>query len=166
MPRRQLISPCSSRLEGTSITNSHIKGKSSRQKSATPSTLTTSGLGSGLLARVEADGSGYNGEAPKVVPRAKGLGFPFRLPTIVDLQEESSPVPRVSKPSAARYQSGLLRQILDSQRVPVHPENEYKELDEPESDQDFDKRDPDYVLGRGDEDDSSDDEIRREAPKV
>ena len=86
----------------------------------------------------------------------------------MDLQEESTPVSHVSKPSAAPYQSGLLRQILDSQTVPVRPENEDKELDdepEPESEQEFDERDPDYVPRMGDEDgDTSDDEIRRDQP--
>ena len=120
---------------------------------------------------MEADGlAGYNAEAPKVVPRSKGLGFPIRLPTIVDLQEESTSVPRVSKPSAAPYQSGLFRQILDSQRVPVHPENEDMELnDEPELEQVLDERDPDYVPHKGDEDDegdTSDDEIRRAQPCI
>ena len=154
----------SSRLDDTSTTK---KGK--KRKSATPSTLTTSGLGSGCPARVEADGSaGYNAKAPKVVPRSKGLGFPIRLPTIVDLQQESSPVKRMSKPYAAPYQSVLLRQILDSQRVPVHPEKEDQELDDkPELEQDSAERDPDYVPRRGDKDDegdTSDNEIRRDQP--
>ena len=89
----------------------------------------------------------------------------------MDLQEESTPVPRVSKPSAAPYQSGLLMQILDSQRVPVRPEDEDMELGdepEPESEQEFDERDPDYVPRRGDEanaDDTSDDEVPRDQPR-
>ena len=66
-------STTSSCLDGTSIIK---KGK--KRKSATPSTLTISGLGSGSPARVEADGlAGYNAKAPKVVPRSEGLRFPY-----------------------------------------------------------------------------------------
>ena len=50
----------------------------------------------------------------------------------------------------------------------MRPESEDKELDdepEPEWEQEFDERDPDYVPRREDEDgDTSDDEIRRDQP--
>ena len=82
MPKRQLIPPCEEsttflHLDGTSTTKKGRQGK--KRKSATPS---TSGLGSGRPARVEADGSaGCNAKAPKVVPRSyKGLGFSIRQP--------------------------------------------------------------------------------------
>ena len=56
-------------------------------------------MSSGRTARVEADGSaGCNAKAPKVlplVPLSKGLGFPIRLPTIVELQEVNSCPTRV-----------------------------------------------------------------------
>ena len=140
--------------------------------SAAPSTQATSGgLGSGRPARVETDGSAGS-KTPKVVSRKprsnKGLGFPIRLPTIIDLQDESAPVPRVAKPSAAPYQSGLLREVLASQRVPVRPEDMESGNDpENESEQDDDGQDPDYEPSRGDgaNEDTSDDEVPKDNPR-
>ena len=51
----------------------------------------------------------------------------------------------------------------------MHPEDEDMELGDepgPESEQEFDEHDPDYVPRRGDEanEDTSDDEVRRDQP--
>ena len=152
----------SSRLDGTSTTK---KGK--KRKSATRLTLTTSGLGSGWKQTVW---QAIMRRPRKMCLDPKDWVFQSAYPQSWIFRKSpllSHACPSLLLPPTDR---GFLGRSWDSQRVPVHPENEDMELnDEPDLEQELDERDPDYVPHKGDEDDegdTSDDEIRRAQPCI
>lgn len=153
-----------------------IQPSSSKSKTSTKRAPPLTPLQPGSSIESGVEGAGYTNSEARVTAGGRGRKAPMVAPSriqgtaIVDVEDEAPAVlPPLAKPSSTPYQSGLLRQMLNSQRLPAKA-NDGKGSDSEGDGGDFgvgddDERDPNYVPNREDEGESSDDDgNRREAP--